>query len=204
VPRLPGSSLGTRHQTWPAVTGLLPDDESRAHRRSAVGGLLNGKCLPARSREILAILEHATEPDGTCVAESLLFLPGGGDGGRQGDGLCGEQPGAGRHGGTRRGLRMVECARTLRPSDRRADPRYGMVATTLDSEDWLAGLLDRRESEQDLAVIRRATYTGRPLGSKEFVAGLEARLGRILELRPGGRTRKIADCANQLEFWNAG
>jgi len=60
--------------------------------------------LPARSRQILAILEHATEPDGAFVAESLLFLPGGGRRPGQGHGLCGEQPGAGWHGELRRGF----------------------------------------------------------------------------------------------------
>jgi len=69
------------------------------------------------------------------------------------------------------------------------------------AEAWRGVLLERAESEQELRAIRRATYTGRPLGSKPFVAGLEKKLGRILEVRAGGRTKQNADrCTDQLEF----
>jgi putative transposase len=72
------------------------------------------------------------------------------------------------------------------------------------AENWRGVLLERAESEQELRAIRRATYTGRPLGSKQFVAGLEEKLGRILEVRPGGRAKQRADgCTDQSEFWNA-
>ena len=72
------------------------------------------------------------------------------------------------------------------------------------AENWRGVLLERAELEQELRAIRRATYTGRPLGSKQFVAGLEEKLGRILEVRPGGRTKQRADrCTDQLQFWNA-
>lgn len=37
--------------------------------------------------------------------------------------------------------------------------------------------------------IRQATATGRPLGSASFVARLESRLGRVLQLRRAGRPR---------------
>ncbi|MBZ5596625.1 MAG: transposase [Acidobacteriia bacterium] len=59
----------------------------------------------------LAILEHGSESDGAFVAESLLLLPGGGVGRVPGDGVRGEQPGAGWHGGTRGRFRMVERGR---------------------------------------------------------------------------------------------
>jgi hypothetical protein len=72
------------------------------------------------------------------------------------------------------------------------------------AEDWRGVLLERAELEQELSAIRQATYSGRPLGSKQFVARLEEKLGRILEVRRGGRTKQIADrCGDQLEFWNA-
>ena len=62
-------------------------------------------------------------------------------------------------------------------------------------------LLERAESEQELRAIRQATYSGRPLGSKQFIAGLEEKLGRKLEARLGGRTKEMVDrCADQLEF----
>jgi hypothetical protein len=37
--------------------------------------------------------------------------------------------------------------------------------------------------------IRRATYTGRPLGSADFVADLERRLGRKLKRQKAGRPK---------------
>jgi putative transposase len=52
--------------------------------------------------------------------------------------------------------------------------------------EWLAAGMD----EPTLGVIRSHTSTGRPLGSREFVAQLEARLGRRLSPRkPGPRRR---------------
>jgi len=56
-------------------------------------------------------------------------------------------------------------------------------------EAWRAVLLDRTESEQELEAIRRATYTGRPLGSKEFIAGLE--VGSDFSKRPGSHDYRI-------------
>jgi putative transposase len=44
---------------------------------------------------------------------------------------------------------------------------------------------------EDADSIRASTHTGRPLGSCEFVAGLEQRLGRRLVPRPGGRPPKV-------------
>jgi putative transposase len=56
-----------------------------------------------------------------------------------------------------------------------------------DAERWRAVL-----AETDLCAetLRRATYTGRPFGSEEFVTDLEVRLQRKLERRPGGRPKK--------------
>ena len=48
----------------------------------------------------------------------------------------------------------------------------------------------RGESEAAVAALRRFTHTGRPLGSKDFVGGLEKSTRRHLAPRPGGRPRK--------------
>ncbi len=56
---------------------------------------------------------------------------------------------------------------------------------------WLAALRSDESATAD--DIRRATYTGRPLGSSDFVATLEQRLGRPLAARPSGRPKKIAE-----------
>ena len=57
--------------------------------------------------------------------------------------------------------------------------------------DW-AGFLDAGLSEADHAAIRSGERTGRPLGSPEFVAGLERHLGRALaRQKPGPKGRAV-------------
>jgi putative transposase len=69
------------------------------------------------------------------------------------------------------------------------------------AEEW-RGVLERTELQQELHTIRRATYTGHPLGSKQFVARLEEKLGRTLEVRAPGRPKQIVErCADQLQLW---
>ena len=52
--------------------------------------------------------------------------------------------------------------------------------------------------------IRGATHTGRPLGSGDFVRGLEIALGRRLAPQPGGRPSKNAAVARQQVLdWKA-
>ncbi len=53
-------------------------------------------------------------------------------------------------------------------------------------QDLLAATL-----ECDPEIIRLATHTGVPLGSREFVARLESRTGRRLQPRPRGRPGKM-------------
>jgi putative transposase len=50
--------------------------------------------------------------------------------------------------------------------------------------------LAARETEDDVAMLRQYTHTGRPLGSKEFVADLERSTLRALAPRTAGRPRK--------------
>jgi putative transposase len=52
--------------------------------------------------------------------------------------------------------------------------------------------LEEGESESELRVLRRSTYTGRPLGSEDFVAGLEASTRRRLRAQKGGRPRRTS------------
>ena len=56
--------------------------------------------------------------------------------------------------------------------------------------DW-AGFLDAGLSEAEHAAIRAGERTGRPLGSAEFVAGLEQRLGRALARQKPGPKGKV-------------
>ena len=82
---------------------------------------------------------------------------------------------------------MVECAEDFEWSSAGAHRGRIGAGAMLDmewwqsrwtTENWRGVLLERAELEQELRAIRRATYTGRPLGSKPFVAGLEEKLGR--------------------------
>jgi putative transposase len=50
--------------------------------------------------------------------------------------------------------------------------------------------LQTTEDEKFQAAMRRHEATGRPMGDKTFIAGLESRLGRPLLPKPPGRPRK--------------
>lgn len=75
------------------------------------------------------------------------------------------------------GLLDRELWREVAPLDDWADV---LATTPADAYGW-----DRR--------FRAATYAGKPLGSREFVAALEKQAGISLELRRPGRPRKKAD-----------
>jgi putative transposase len=55
------------------------------------------------------------------------------------------------------------------------------------------------ESDEDLRDIRKCTHTGRPLGSRDFLHGLEESTARQLEPHKGGRPR-LAPCRDQKEL----
>jgi putative transposase len=65
----------------------------------------------------------------------------------------------------------------------------GYWAARMSREAW-CGELGVEEEAGELATIRAQTATGRPLGSKEFVADLGRRMQRVLEPRANGRPRK--------------
>jgi hypothetical protein len=51
--------------------------------------------------------------------------------------------------------------------------------------EW-AQYLEQAESAADLSALRRATHTGRPLGTSEFVADLEKLYGSSAGAAKGG------------------
>jgi putative transposase len=57
--------------------------------------------------------------------------------------------------------------------------------------DWADALRDRVMEADEMARLRKATKTGRPLGSETFVGKLEARLRRTLKRRKTGPSRRI-------------
>jgi len=61
--------------------------------------------------------------------------------------------------------------------------------------EWAAFLESDTMGDEE-ASLRRNTYTGRPVGSQQFVAWAESRLGRPLAAQPGGRPRKAAAAAS--------
>lgn len=60
---------------------------------------------------------------------------------------------------------------------------------TWNSGSWMEMLLEGQDEDEE-ALIRRRTHTGRPLGTDRFVAKLERRLGRRLQALPVGRPKK--------------
>jgi putative transposase len=67
------------------------------------------------------------------------------------------------------------------------------------ADEWHC-FLARAESATDLAALRRLTHTGRPLGSSEFVVGLETSMLRPLAPRKRGRPNKAAPDLRQLSL----
>ena len=112
----------------------------------------------------------------------------------------------------------VRASMTLRPEDyawssARAHLSGIDVSGCLDMSWWRTKRLQQVWSDvlgnfqaraEEFDEIRRATFTGRPLGSKEFVAGLEKKLKRNLSAQPGGRPKHVRqEGGAQLEFWGA-
>jgi putative transposase len=106
---------------------------------------------------------------------------------------------------------MVKYAGDFEWSSARAHLGQVTDGVTLDEEwwqarwtvqEWKPALLNLADQEHELRAIREATYTGRPFGSKEFVAALEEKLGRELGTRRGGRPKRDLDRSeNQLGLW---
>ncbi|RJP21655.1 MAG: hypothetical protein C4520_09460 [Candidatus Abyssobacteria bacterium SURF_5] len=51
-------------------------------------------------------------------------------------------------------------------------------------------MLTGGEEKGEFDVIRRATHTGRPLGSDAFLANIEQVIGRLIRPKKAGRPRK--------------
>lgn len=78
------------------------------------------------------------------------------------------------------------------------------LALTLWQKHWPEGTwreyLRVGERESDLLAIRRCTYTGRPLGTAEFINELEKKTRRRLALQKGGHPRKPTGGPRQSEL----
>jgi hypothetical protein len=78
------------------------------------------------------------------------------------------------------------------------------LALDLWSSHWTAPAwreyLGAGETESQLAVIRQRTHTGPPLGTTEFVHGLEKATQRRLALQKRGRRENIVTDRSQGEF----
>ena len=68
----------------------------------------------------------------------------------------------------------------------------------LDRIPHLKGLLEA-DADEDFSDLRRAETTGRPLGTPEFVDGLEKILGRKIARRAPGR-KPTGEDQNQLRL----
>lgn len=93
--------------------------------------------------------------------------------------------------------RMVETAERWRWSSAAAHC-HPQEVTWLEMKLWRARwtatswreYLTEGESHARLTALRRCTYSGRPLGAADFVAGLERSTLRLLAPRKGGRPKK--------------
>jgi len=61
---------------------------------------------------------------------------------------------------------------------------YGFV------KDWRAYLNERYEGKDDIDSVRKATKTGRPAGSHDFVQKIEKLTGRLLQRQKPGPKKK--------------
>jgi putative transposase len=94
--------------------------------------------------------------------------------------------------------RMVARAEDYRWSTAAAHCGRAAADAWLDTEVFAAAwtptlwreYLGGGQAEEELARIRENTHTGRPLGSAEFVSGLERALQRKLAPAKGGRPAK--------------
>jgi hypothetical protein len=68
------------------------------------------------------------------------------------------------------------------------------------SEEAWREYLTAGEKESELAAIRRCTYTGRPLGTAEFIGALEKKMLRRLKLLKGERPGKPITDSRQSEL----
>jgi len=73
------------------------------------------------------------------------------------------------------------------------------VRPVLDRVSCFADLL-LEDKEEAFAALRRAESTGRPLGTAEFVSGLERLLGRRLARRAPGPAPAVKDDARQMRL----
>jgi putative transposase len=62
-----------------------------------------------------------------------------------------------------------------------------LIDTT--AEEWKE-YIDLDENEEKVEEIRKHTLLGRPLGTKDFIAKLGKRIGRVLNVLPRGRPKK--------------
>jgi hypothetical protein len=83
-----------------------------------------------------------------------------------------------------------------------------LVAMATWQDHWSTGgwreFLATEQPEAEWLDIRRCTYTGRPLGTADFVRALEQRTHRTLAPRKGGRPRKSNLKADQGKLAMAG
>jgi len=59
-------------------------------------------------------------------------------------------------------------------------------------EDW-RGFLEEMDDKEDTTEIKKHTLTGFPVGSEDFIGGLEKKLGRVLQAMSRGRPGKKKD-----------
>jgi putative transposase len=103
---------------------------------------------------------------------------------------------------------MVPEATRWQWSSAAAHCGLSVTGSVLETEHWRkrwtvaawTEYLGARQSDDDVATLRQYTHTGRPLGSKEFVADLEHSTLRALAPRKAGRPKKGMQDVKQKGF----
>jgi hypothetical protein len=115
--------------------------------------------------------------DRTSLAESLLFLRTRRNASMGGASLRGTQPSSGSARDAARGVRLIQRRPHLGANAPSTLLDWQFYATSGGRERWIS-LLAEPEKLAAIRALQRGTFTGRPVGSPEFVARLEQELGR--------------------------
>jgi putative transposase len=97
-------------------------------------------------------------------------------------------------------VRRIGRGRAYEPNLAGKDDGLVTVRPVLDRLSRFADLLLEDRDDEVFAALRRAESTGRPVGTAEFVTGLERVLGRRIARRAPGPTPAASVSAKQLNL----
>jgi hypothetical protein len=167
--------------------------QSHSPRRCTAKQRRFGAQLETNTWPIRLLLECSKPFQRACVAGALLFLPSGRGASLGIPALYRTQSGTSLHRGISAGLALVFRGGPLRYWIGRPVVEHGCLGAPMSSGDWHA-YLQATQHQSSLRAIRDSTYSGRPLGSPEFIRALERQAHRPFTRRkPGPKKRSESD-----------